>query len=191
MHPRTRLIAGITLGATVLALFLAESGIAPALEPVAVGAAYLVLAGAGSMIDRSRHRRATVFLAAVVVGLLAVLVAWVVSAVDLSMGTCGRLPMDPACPSRWVLQTAGIQTLAWIVPLGALFALGAAGTRWGQRVIAVGLGAVMLVSLAHAAGYPTVSVTDLWVGLLRALVALIIGFGALVYGRAVGLSAAA
>lgn len=191
MHPRTRLIAGITLGTTIVALVLAETGLAPALEPSAVVAAYLVLAGAGSLIDRSRHRRTTVFLAAVVVGLLAILAAWVVSAIDLSMGTCGRLPLDPACPSSWVLRTAGLQTLAWIVPLGALFALGAAGTKWGRRAIAVGLGAVMLVSLAEAAGYPTMTVPDIWAGVLRALVALIIGLGALVYGRAVGLSAAA
>lgn len=191
MHPRTRLIAAITLGATIVAVLLAETGLAPALEPTAVGAAYLVLAGAGSLIDRSRHRRTTVFLAAVVVGLLAILVAWVVSAVDLSLGTCGQLPLAPACPSSWVLRAAGLRTLAWIVPLGAFFAIGAAGTKWGRRAIAVGLGALMLVSLAEAAGYPAMSVTDLWSGVLRSLVAIVIGLGAWVYGRAVGLSAAA
>gem|GEM_PF-3056869 len=191
MHPRTRLIGGVTLGAALVAVALAESGVAPRLEPTSVVAAYLVLAFAGSLIDRSRHRRATVFLAAVVVGLVAVLVAWVVATLDLSTGLCGAPTLDPACATRTLLQTAGLRTLAWIAPLGALFALGAAGTRWGRRAVAVGLVAVMLVSLVATTGYPTVSVEALWVGVIRTFVALALGLGALVYGRAVGLSAAA
>lgn len=191
MHPRTRLVAVVAVGTTVVAVGLSETGLAPELEPLSVAIAYLVLAVAGSLIDRSRHSRTTVFLAAVLVGLVAVLLAWVTAAVELSIGTCGGLPYDPACPSTSVLETTGIQTLTWIAPLGALFALGAAGTKWGRRAIAVGLATVLLVGIWEATGYPPASVEGLWVSVLRAMVAVAMGIGALAYGRAVGLSAAA
>lgn len=191
MHPRTRLIAIVGIGTTGVAAGLAETGYAPELEPVSVATAYFLLAVAGSLIDRSRHRRTTIFLAAFLVGLVAVLGAWVAAAVELSIGTCGRLPLDPACPSAAVLETTGYRTLTWIAPLGALFALGAAGTRWGRRVIALALAAVLFVGIYEATGYPNTSVEALWTSVLRAMAAVALGVGALAYGRAVGLSAAA
>lgn len=191
MHPRTRLIAIVGVGTTGVAVGLAETGFAPELEPVSVATAYLVLAVAGSLIDRSRHGRTTIFLAAFLVGSVAVLGAWLAAAIELSIVTCGRLPLDPACPGSAVLEETGFRTLTWIAPLGALFALGAAGTRWGRRAIALALAAVLFVSIYEATGYPSTSVETLWRSVLRTMVAVALGVGALAYGRAVGLSAAA